>query len=243
MVFHGGLGRGRGMPEFTHFDRVADEHGFIVAYPYGVNGHWNDTRGFSSADDVGFARALIADVQHSYRADSKRVYASGISNGGFFSNRLACELADQIAAIAVVAATMPEKLVPDCKPVLPMSVMFIQGTNDPLVPINGGQVARNRGVAISLSDAAKFWIERDHASSAPVTENFPDGAHDGTTVRRDVYGNGQQGTEVVVYTIEGGGHTWPGALQYLPAFMIGKASKNLNATEVIWEFFQKHSRQ
>ncbi|MGA3213083.1 MAG: PHB depolymerase family esterase, partial [Terriglobales bacterium] len=167
MVFHGGLGRGRGMPEFTHFDRVADEHGFIVAYPYGVNGHWNDTRGFSSADDVGFARALIADVQHSYRADSKRVYASGISNGGFFSNRLACELADQIAAIAVVAATMPEKLVPDCKPVLPMSVMFIQGTNDPLVPINGGQVARNRGVAISLSDAAKFWIERDHASSAP----------------------------------------------------------------------------
>ena len=112
LVFHGGGGHDWNMPGFTHFDELADEQGFIVAYPDSFNKNWNDTRGLSPADDVGFIRALIDEVSRSHPVDPHRIYATGISNGGFFSNRLACDLADRIAAIASVAATMPESLVP-----------------------------------------------------------------------------------------------------------------------------------
>jgi polyhydroxybutyrate depolymerase len=242
LVFHGGGGHAATMPNFTHFDAVADREKFIVAYPESFNKSWNDTRGLSPADDVGFVRALIAELQRSQHVDAKRVYATGISNGGFFSNRLACDLTGQLAAIAAVAATMPETLLPVCKPSAPISVMYIHGSKDPLVHINGGPVLRDRGVAIPLAQAQEFWRNWDGALSTPLVENRPDAAHDGTSVRRESYGEGKQGTEVVVYTIEGGGHTWPGGPQYLPAFLVGKASANLDATEAIWGFFRKHSR-
>jgi polyhydroxybutyrate depolymerase len=241
LVFHGGGGHARNMPRFTQFDRLADEQNFIVAYPQGLNKHWSDSRGLSPADDVGFIRALIAELERSHKVDPKRVYATGISNGGFFSQRLACDLADKVAAVASVAATMPEPLVPACKPARPVSVMFLQGTKDPLVPIDGGPVASTHGRCVSLAGAASFWRNRDQTSSTPVTVDLPDTAHDGTRVHREVYGGGAEGTEVVVYTIEGGGHTWPGGTQYLPALFVGKASRNLDATQTIWEFFARHS--
>ena len=242
LILHGGGGHASTMPNFTHFDAVADREGFLVAYPESFNKSWNDTRALSPADDAGFIRALIAELQHAHSIDPKRIYAAGISNGGFFSNRLACDLTDRLAAIAAVAATMPESLVPVCKPSAPISVMFIHGRKDPLVHINGGPVLRDRGVAISLAQAQEFWRKWDDASSTPAVENRPDQAHDGTSVRREAYGGGKQATEVVVYTIAGGGHTWPGGPQYLPVFLVGKASQNLDATEAIWGFFKKHSR-
>jgi polyhydroxybutyrate depolymerase len=243
LVFHGGGGHASTMPNFTHFDALADREGFLVAYPESLNKSWNDTRGLSPADDVGFIRALIAELQRVHHVDPKRVYATGISNGGFFSNRLACDLTDKLAAIAAVAATMPESLVPVCKPSAPISVMFMHGSKDPLVHINGDPVLRDRGVAVSLAQAEEFWRKWDGTSSSPAVENLPDRAHDGTSVRREAYAGGKQGTEVVVYTIEGGGHTWPGGPQYLPAFLVGKASHNLDATPAIWEFFKKHNHQ
>jgi polyhydroxybutyrate depolymerase len=242
LVFHGGGGHAATMPNFTRFDALADREGFLVAYPESFNKSWNDTRGLSPADDVGFVRALIAELERSHHADPKRIYAAGISNGGFFSNRLACDLTDKLAAIAAVAATMPESLVPVCKPSAPISVMFMHGRKDPLVHIDGGPVLRDRGVATSLAQAQEFWRKWDGTSSSPLVKEFPDLAHDGTSIRREVYGGGKQGTEVVVYVVEGGGHTWPGGPQYLPAFLVGKASHNLDATETIWEFFKKHNR-
>jgi len=240
LVFHGGGGKAANMPSFTKFDHVADENGFIVAYPESINKSWSDTRGLSPADDVGFIRTLIANLSRSRKIDSKRIYATGISNGGFFSQRLACDLTDKFAAVASVAATMPETLVPLCKPSQPISVMFMHGTKDPLVHIDGGTILRDRGSNVSLAAASSFWRKWDQTSSKPQTKDWPDEAHDGTTVHRDIYGDGKEGSEVVVYTIEGGGHTWPGGPQYLPKMMVGKASKNLDATAVIWEFFSKH---
>jgi polyhydroxybutyrate depolymerase len=240
LVFHGGGGHARTMPDYTRFDRLADQAAFIVAYPESFNTRWNDTRGLSPADDVGYIRALIAELQRTHKIDARRVYATGISNGGFFSQRLACDLTDKIAAVASVAATMPEPLVPVCKPSRPISVMFIHGTDDPLVLIDGGPVARNHGRSVSLAEASSFWRKWDQTESKPATEELPDRAHDGTTVHRDAYEGGKQGTEVVVYTIAGGGHTWPGGPQYLPKFVVGKASRNLDGTRAIWEFFWKH---
>ena len=241
LVFHGGGGHAATMPNFTHFDRLADQEGFLVAYPESFNKSWNDTRGLSPADDVGFIRALIAEVQRVHNTDPKRTYAAGISNGGFFSNRLACDLTDKLAAIAAVAATMPETLVPVCHPSAPISVLFMHGSKDPLVHIDGGPVSRNRGAAVSLAQAAEFWRKWDEASAQPTVENLPSQTDDGTSVRREVYAGGKHGTEVVVYVIDGGGHTWPGGPQYLPAFLVGKTSHNLDGTQAIWDFFKRHT--
>jgi polyhydroxybutyrate depolymerase len=242
LVFHGGGGHDWNMPGFTHFDDLADQEGFVVAYPDAIDRNWNDSRGVATADDVGFTRAVIADVSRAHLIDAHRVYATGISNGGFFSNRLACDAADKIAAIASVAATMPRPLVTECKPSRPISVLYIQGTGDPLVPISGGTIGfvrgRHRGENISLADSAKFWRENDRISSAPEVKALPDRFDDGTHVRREIWTGGKDDTEVDVYTVEGGGHTWPGGPQYLPKVIVGKASQNLNATRTIWEFFQ-----
>jgi polyhydroxybutyrate depolymerase len=242
LVFHGGGGHDWNMPGFTHFDDLADQEGFVVAYPDAVNRNWNDSRGIATADDVGFTRAVIADVSRAHSIDAHRIYATGISNGGFFSNRLACDAADRVAAIASVAATMPKPLVAECKPARPISVLYIQGTDDPLVPINGGTIGfvrgRHRGENISLGDSANFWRDNDRISSSPDVKALPDRFDDGTHVRREIWTGGKDDTEVDVYTIEGGGHTWPGGPQYLPKVIVGKASQNLNATRTIWEFFQ-----
>jgi polyhydroxybutyrate depolymerase len=244
LVFHGGGGHAANMPKFTQFDSLADKEGFFVAYPDSFNKSWNDGRGLSPADDVGFVRLLIEQLQHSYKIDRKRVYATGISNGGFFSMRLACDLSRQIAAVAAVAATMPEPLVPLCKPSAPVSAMFIHGTKDPLVHINGGPIGvrRDRGTAVSLREAAEFWRNQDRTSPNSVAEEVSESARDSTQVHREMYGGGREGTEVVVYIVEGGGHTWPGGSQYLPAFLVGKVSHKLDATQVIWEFFKTHRR-
>jgi polyhydroxybutyrate depolymerase len=153
------------MPRFTGFDEIAASRGFIVAYPESVNTHWNDTRALSPADDVGFVRALIAEVERAYPVDHARVYATGISNGGFFSQRLACDLSDQIAAVASVAATMPETLVPVCHPSRSVSVMFIQGTADPLVPIEGGAIARTHAWAQCLAYGRDSSLDRPGSGS------------------------------------------------------------------------------
>jgi polyhydroxybutyrate depolymerase len=242
LVFHGGGGHDYNMPRFTGFDEIAEARGFLVAYPESTNGHWNDGRNLASSDDVGFVRALISELGRSFPVDKSRTYATGISNGGFFSQRLACDLADRITAIASVAATMPEPLVTACHPSRPLSVMFMQGTEDPLVHIEGGAVARTHGRNISLADAARFWIDHNQTTKKPVSSGLPSHDANGTSVHRDIYGEGKQNTEVVVYTIRGGGHTWPGGQQYLPGFLVGKVNHDINASRVIWEFFSRHAR-
>jgi polyhydroxybutyrate depolymerase len=245
LVFHGGGGQARNMARFTHFDAVADRESFFVAYPESLNRQWNDTRGLSPADDVAFIRALIAHLARTHPVNARRIYATGISNGGFFSIRLACDLTDKIAAIASVAATMPTTLLPVCKPSRPISVLYLEGDEDPLVPIEGGRIGaklrKNRGENISLAAAAKFWREFDGTVPSAKAEEFPDRAHDGTHVRRETWSGGKQQTEVVVYTIAGGGHTWPGGIQYLPKILVGKVSRQIDGTQVIWDFFRTKS--
>jgi polyhydroxybutyrate depolymerase len=245
LAFHGGGARAWSMPGLTHLDELADGEGFLVAYPDGLDRRWNDGRGMSTADDLAFVRAVIDDIERAHNVDPRRIYATGISNGGFFSNKLACDLSDKIAAIASVAATMPEKLVAECKPSRAVSVLYIQGTKDPLVPIDGGEVgfrkSRGRGETLSLIDSAHFWRVQDQiASATPSVETLPDRVDDGTHVHRKVWSGGKDGSEVVAYTIEGGGHTWPDGPQYLPKFVVGTASQNLDATAAIWKFFQAH---
>jgi len=233
LAFHGGGGTGPGMARLTDFDPIADREGFAVAYPNGIDRHWTDFRALSQTDDVAFVRVLIDAIERENNIDPKRVYATGISNGGFFSSYLACELTDKIAAIAAVAATMAEGEPEKCAPSRPISVLYLHGSQDPIVPIDGGAVAKTRGRCVSQDAALRFWRDFDKTEAKP--EVSPP-----AVVHRSVYSGGKDGTEVVQYVVDGGGHVWPGGAQYLPTFIVGHATNAINASEVVWEFFKKH---
>lgn len=256
-VLHGGGGTGKGMVSLTKngFNELADKEGFVVVYPDGIERHWNDGRGVAryrahkeNVDDVGFISALIEHLSQTLNIDAKRIYATGISNGGFFSQRLACELTDKIAAIAVVAAQMSKNLSLICKPKSPVSVLIMPGTKDPLVPYEGGEIGFpmgrvKLGKVLSVSETVKFWTAHNGCSSQPVVSWEPDNdPKDLTRVRKEVYSECKDKSEVVLLAIEGGGHTWPGGYQYLSEKIIGKTSRDIDANVVIWDFFKKHSR-
>ncbi len=254
IVLHGGGGTGAGMIKLTGFNAVADREGFVVVYPDGVERHWNDGRGVEwyrahtqEIDDVGFISALIDELSRKLNIDASRVYATGISNGGMMSYRLGCELSDRIAAIAAVTASLAVDMVKEWSPSRPVPVLIIAGTADPLVPWGGGEIrfgGRTFGTVVSVPDTVKFWVEKNGCMTTPVVRRLPDSdPDDGTSVRREAYSRCRGGAEVVLYVVEGGGHTWPGGLQYLPERTIGKTSREFNASEVIWQFFRTHSLQ
>ena len=128
-----------------------------------------------------------------------------------------------------------------------MPVLIINGKEDPLERWEGGEIrlgGRTYGVVLSVADTVEFWVEKDRCTSSPVVTQLPDtDPADGTTVWTEVYGGCEGDAEVVLYAIEGGGHTWPGGLQYLPEAIIGKTSREFNASEVIWQFFKAHQME
>ncbi len=247
LAFHGGGGRGQGAEKLSGLTEVSDRHGFIVVYPDGVGRTWNDGRGLRTfqaqrekVDDVGFTAALIDSLAQRLSIDRSRVYATGISNGGHMVNRLGVELSEKIAAIAPVAATMAISIAESSRPKKPVAVIDFHGTKDEHNYWEGG--GRAGGKTLSVPALIQWWVERNDCPRSPKTESLPDKEDDGTRVKRETYGPGKDGVEVVLYTIEGGGHTWPGGWQYYPEERIGKTSRDINASELMWEFFARHRR-
>ncbi|MGA2760647.1 MAG: PHB depolymerase family esterase [Candidatus Cybelea sp.] len=246
LSFHGHFGTGAGQARLTNFGALSDRYGFIVVYPDGIKRGWNDGReGKQGADDLGLVKALIADFSRRYSIDPKRIYVNGFSNGAMFSQYVGCTLANQIAAIAPVSGYMPTEDAAGCHPARPISVLEIGGTADPVVPFTGGEIKLlgfRRGTAvlsakqtISLwTNAAKCKAPSQVAALAPVATN------DGTSITRTTYASCVNATSVVLYTVIGGGHAWPGGPQYAPKLIIGRASRQLNASQTIVEFFLAH---
>lgn len=240
LALHGGGGRGQGMEALTGFTPLSDRKGFIVVYPTALNGLWKDgvertqpdTR---DIDDVGFVATLIDTLRQQYTIDSSRVFVTGISNGGHMAYRLATELSDRISAAGVVGATMEAAYAATHSPQTPVSVIYFHGRADPLRYFEGGGAPG--GDTMSARAMTEWWVEKNGCPSTPLVENLPDAVNDGTTVTRELYGPGRDGAEVAFYIIEGGGHTWPGGLQYLPESTIGKTCRDINASELMWEFF------
>lgn len=243
LAFHGRLGSSNGMQTLSGFNAVADAQQFIVVYPQGVQRSWADGRGTTPADrqgidDVGFISALIDKLSQTLPIRQSQVYATGISNGGFFAQRLGCELSGKVAAIAVVAATFPAQLASTCKPTRPVPVLQIMGTQDPLIPFDGGRLVRGSGGEVLSNDQSiATWVRLNGCNAAPLKTRLPNRAQDGTLVERKVYLSCGAGTQVQSYIIQGGGHTWPSGTQYLPEARIGKISRNLQASPIIWQFF------
>jgi len=259
IALHGRGANGVSMILLTRkgFNKLADKDGFIMVYPDGIELNWNDGRMDEEAndrahreniDDVGFISALIDSMIKDYNINPRRVYITGISNGAIMSYRLACELSHKITAIAPVDGNIPYLLFPQCSPSRPVSVLAINNLNDPLVPFEGGEIYGQfrrikLGKVLSVKESIEFWVRQNMCSFTPVVDEEPDrDPRDGTRVTREQYINDNDGTEVILYAIDGGGHTWPGGFQYLPAWIIGKTCKDFDANEVIWAFFNKHTR-
>ena len=249
-AIHGGSGTPEGMINIANFKTIADRDKVVLVYPEGVQKNWNDGRPTApnqlGINDVGFFNQMCDYMINNYSVDEKKIYATGISNGGFMSTRLGCELSNRIAAIAVNAATIEATTIaPNCKPNRPVPALYIHGTTDPLVPFLGGQITAGGtagGTILSHFQAIDKWVTINGCNPTPTVTDLPDIANDGTTIKQRVYSGGANGSEVVSYVVLNGGHTWPQGYQYLNEAIIGKTSQDMNACEVIWTFFKRFSR-
>ena len=255
IALHGGGGNGENMDRSTgrQITREADRRSWVVVFPEGVENGWNDGRKIntpkdrrrSKVDDVGFIAKLIDRLHTDFNIDRKRVYATGISNGGFMSLRLAVELSDRIAAVGVVTASLG-KVLEHKIPKLPVGVLFMNGTQDPLVPYEGGQVmilGRPRGEILSTEASVRWWVKYMNCSSSPERSQIPDIVKiDGTRTEVERYTDCRGGVQVILYRVAGGGHTWPGGMQDLPKKIIGRVSRDFQAARKIFDFFAQHHR-
>jgi polyhydroxybutyrate depolymerase len=264
LLFHGGNGAGTvldtvagdtqssidRMLEGTGFIQKAEANNFIVVAPAGVDGNWNDGRGTSEpelqgVDDVAFVRELLNVLESSYSIDTTRVYATGVSNGGMMSHRLGCEIPDRIAAVGAVASAIPIPVAEDCTAATP--AVGIQGTADPLLPFDGSGATRfakamnSDGTPKILSAAATMELlsKNNNCDAVPVTTKLPILEDDGTSVTKYSYQNCTVPRAVEYYVVEGMGHGWPPHSRL--TFITGPTSHNINATDVVWEFFSAHT--
>lgn len=236
---------------------LAQRNNFIVAIPNGekgVDGYrgWNDCRADSTtnptSDDVAFTLRLIDAINQQTPVDASRIYATGTSNGGNMVIRLAMEVPEKFAAVAAIVASNPVKN--KCKEKrLPISILFMNGTADPLLPYQGGRVGKasaGRGEAMSTQDTLEYWMKVDQTESQPSVYDFPDSeTHDDSSVTRYIYKNAQQGTEVVLYKVKNGGHTEPSRVEkyrWLYKQIVGRQNYDIEMAEEVWAFFQNKHR-
>jgi polyhydroxybutyrate depolymerase len=251
LVFHGGGSSGIAAARLTQFTRIAERERFAVVYPDAWQRNWNDGRAAAKlasqrakVNDVAFVSALLDAVGRETQLDPARVFATGISNGAIFAHYLAGNLSERIVAIAPVVGGMAEPYAAAFAPSQPVSVLAIQGTDDPLVPYRGGGVVHGRhGRVLSTDGAISMWVRHDACASGPRATLLADGdPGDGCRFESKVWSDCARGTEVELLRGVGMGHTWPGGRQYLPQGVIGRACRDFDAGERIWQFFQAHAR-
>ena len=249
LAYHGGATSARIMVTFSGLNGKSDEAGFMVVYPNGT-GLLENALTFNAGnccgyamrndiDDIGFTRALLDDLSKVANIDSKRIYATGISNGGMMCYLLASELSDRIAAIAPVGGPMGTE---KCHPREPVSIIHFHGEDDQFAPFKGGHGTGVSGTDFySVEYSILSWVKANGCPETPEITQLPDKVDDGTAVTRKRYGPGKEGSEVILYAIKGGGHTWPGRESRMDK--LGKTTKEISANDLMWEFFKKHPKK
>ncbi|MBI2570792.1 MAG: hypothetical protein HYV63_27630 [Candidatus Schekmanbacteria bacterium] len=253
LVFHGGGGAPQGMAEMSLLHELGARLGFVTLYPAGTGRFrrrlltWNGGYccGYAAThrvDDIAYVRAVLADVQSWVRVDRSRVYATGMSNGALMCYRLARDLGDRFAAVAPVAAPMLKP--PWRQGAPPVSIVHFHGTADDHVPYAGG-IGRRSLAKVAFPPIRETMAAIAAASgcgSAPQRVELPDRDGDGQGVVRESWSGCRDESEVELYTMAGGAHSWPGG----PAFaegLIGPPNRDISASEVIWSFFSRHRRR
>ena len=241
---HGFLSNPHSQGIISDWHSLAEDEGFLVVYPQGTRfpQRWDSgmTWGVSGVDDVQFFMDILDDVSSNAAVDPSRVYVNGFSNGGGMTVYLGCEASQVIAAMGTVAGAVVENK--DCDVSHPIPVMAFHGTGDPVVPYQGGEMEyRLLRWGANITDAPIYFIGAPDwtARWAQLNGCAPDPEE--ISAQGDVsgirYTDCLDDAEVVFYTIEGGGHTWPGGM---PLVITGKTSNDIDATEELWRFFQKY---
>ena len=244
--FHGFSATGVGFANKTGLRELAARENFIALFPYAEDGTWH-LRGYTlgAVDDIDFTNTLIDFVSSEYSIDQNRIYATGMSQGGFVVHQLACELSDRVAAVAPIAsADIPIRVAELCS-AAPTAIVSFHGTSDASIPFEGRPEVVGPGgagvPAMSAEESFEFWRETNGCGPEFDLINLPNiDPNDGTVIRAKDYINCPDGVDVTLYIVLGGGHTWPGS----PIFLgNGRQSKELVASEVIWDFFEAHPRR
>ena len=231
LCFHGYGGTASGI-SYTNFNDVSDTANFIVVYPQGTllkrKSHWN-VGGWtldSKIDDVGFISSLLDSLSERYNINQSRIYSTGMSNGGYMSFLLACQLSDRIAAIASVTGSMTPQTYNLCNPQRPIPVLQIHGTNDQKVPYKG-----NRKWSLSINKVLEYWINQNNCDITPFEMSFPDiNNSDESNVHRLSWLNGDNSVITDHIIVNGGGHDWFGVW----------GNMDINSTAEIWKFFSQY---
>lgn len=234
---HGYSSDNFGQSLYANFNPIADTAGFITVLPNGTfDGFglrfWNCfVAPGIGVDDVAFLSDLIDSVSALYNIDPQRIYSTGMSNGGFMSYALACELSERIAAIASVTGTIDKDRLSFCAPTHQVPVMHIHGTNDPTVPYGDNLTF------FSVDSVIHYWTAFNHTDEVADFIAVPDiVTTDLCTAEHYIYDNGWAGSRVEHYKIIGGEHTWPGtAITFL-----GITNQDVNACREIWRFLSQY---
>jgi len=251
-ILHGGGGTAKGLIRSTYarFNKLADYEDFIAVYPNGVERSWNDgerdTIGAArklNINDIGFFEKMIESLQNNFSVDTNKIFACGISNGGFMVQRLAFEMSDKIKGIGVVAANLSEIQSEKPFPENPVPVIFINGTDDPIVPYFGGQVTvfkTKRGSVLSVEKSINIWKEIDGCTEKTniitlANRNKKDNC---TAIKTEWINPDNSKIKVTEIRIINGGHSWPGTRQNLPKWLVGNTNRDINGCDEIWSFFK-----
>ena len=243
IFLHGGGGKGTSSAFESKFNLKANKEKFIVVYPNGYKKSWNDVRKGSKAsleeiNDIKYISELLKKLKSDYKIDSRRIYLAGVSNGGFMAQTLACKLPNTFAATASVIASFPKKLLNDCNLNNSGGILYILGTKDPFVPFNGGIIKTKAGGEVfSANESINIWAEYNNCEKNFYTDKLPDLTEDKITVMKIYFKNCSAETEVILYKLINGGHQYP---QGITIPTVGNKCTDINATDVIWNFFKRH---
>ncbi len=252
LVLHGGGGNSGTVQNFTQMNPVADTASFIAVYPQGFaasgNGYaWADGRGTvadeEGIDDVGFVELLLDVLTANYAIDQERIYVCGFSNGGFMTQRLACEIGGRFAAAGSLGCSMGEGLFSSCAPEHPLPMIFVAGTEDPFVPYEGGFMNANVELIVPVDTAVQYWARQNDCEQAPVLTQLPDLVpDDNSTVEQLDYPGCACGESVRLLRLIGAGHTWAGVENPLIEPLLGETNEDIHASVELWRFFEPFQR-
>ena len=255
LVIHGAFSTAKQVEKQSGFSDLANQEGFLVAYPNGAFGligvlqHWNAGHCCGKAatddlDDVGFLLKVIEDIRGRFDVDPSRIYMVGFSNGGMLTYRFAAEQANILAGAAPLAAALggkPSSKAPYWKtphPRAPLPLIVFHAKDDPIVPFDGGKSPKRGGEReyASVGESVAFWVENNHCDSTPKTEELYGGR-----IIRQTWLDTENHNNVVLFTIEEWGHTWPGRF-FTDRLEDSDPLHGFDAAAIIWDFFKQHPR-
>ncbi|MCW2259689.1 MULTISPECIES: alpha/beta hydrolase family esterase [Sphingobacterium] len=220
---------------YTKLNHTADKYGFIIVYPKGIKEDWNVGYGMSyknGTDDIGFTDALLTQIEKDYNVNSKKVFATGLSRGGFFCHRIAAELSHRFSAVASIGATLPDSVAYYNQNKNEIGVLMVHGKADEIVDYEG-----KHGGYSSAMNSYDYWKGSLFTDEKSTKINKVKNDHTEVEILESTYGN----KSVILISIDNGGHTWPGADDFNIGLPIGLTSKEFDVNEYMWKFFNKQN--